>query len=86
MSDLEVIVSPGNQVVVQVPSPGATIAPCTPGAALSGFPIPTCDEVVFNNNGNGDPTYIGFKKSGLTVYGLDFQYDGSGKLVRIIED
>jgi len=56
------------------------------GALTSGFSIPKYDEVVFQNNGNGDPTYIGFKVQGDTVYGLDLQYDGNGFLTRIVID
>jgi hypothetical protein len=56
------------------------------GGLTSGFSIPKYDEVVFQNNGNGDPTYIGFKVQGDTVYGLDLQYDGNGFLTRIVID
>jgi hypothetical protein len=56
------------------------------GSLTSGFSIPKYDEVVFTNNGNGDPTYIGFKVQGDTVYGLDLQYDGNGFLTRIVID
>jgi len=56
------------------------------GSLTSGFSIPKYDEVVFQNNGNGDPTFIGFKVQGNYVYGLDFIYDGSGFLTRIVID
>jgi len=56
------------------------------GALTTGFAIPAYNDVVFQNNGNGDPTEITFKLNGTPVYYLAFTYDGNGYLTRIQQD
>jgi len=60
------------------------------GSLAAGFRIPPYDEVTFDNNGNGDPTEIYFKKytpnGTQTIFHLNLGYDGNGHLNRISND
>jgi hypothetical protein len=60
------------------------------GSLAEGFRIPPYDEVTFDNNGNGDPTEIYFKKytpnGTQTIFYLNLGYDGNGHLNRISND
>lgn len=59
-------------------------------SGIAGFNIPAYDEVTFDNNGNGDPTEIYFKKytptGTQTIFYLNLGYDSNGHLNRISND